>query len=210
MTKFCSECGFENKYGAKFCKKGGANLEPNNNFNTVNSNTNNNKFKTKHILIICIVAIICVATIGGYLLLNNQGYTLGDNTFIIPESAISKNKTIITENNVETDSYIVFNTTSAKVSVYQVDDIKDSIDLEEEIGFKQVYSNIPFTVYDYCYSDAEASEINDSSFSQYGFVGYFKLNNQYYTISSWSKTSRSDALQPIMDFYRANNQIEDI
>ena len=208
MVKFCSECGFENKDDAKFCKSCGANIQPIDNLSTVNSN--NGKSNNKGILIIGIIALIAIAAIGGYFLLNNQDYSLGDNAFNIPDSAVSKNKTVITENDVETGSYIEFNTSNAEVTLSQEDDIKGAIDLEEDIGFKKIDSNIPFTVYDYCYSDADASEINDPSFSQYGFVGYFKLNDEYYTISSWSKTSREDALQPIMDFYQANKEIEDI
>lgn len=208
MTKFCSECGFENKDDAKFCKSCGANIQPIENVSAVNSN--NGKSKNKGVLIIGIIALIAIAAIGGYFFLNNEDYSLGDNTFNIPDSAVSKNKTVISENGVETDSYITFNTSSADVSLSKEDKIDDAIDLEEDLNFKKVDSNIPFTVYDYCYSDKEASEINDPSFSQYGFVGYFKLNDEYYTISSWSKTSREDALQPIMDFYQANNQIEDI
>ena len=113
MVKYCSECGFENKDGAKFCKGCGASLEVNNN-NLNAANSNGGKSKSKSILIICILAIIAIAAIGGYFLLNNQGYTLGDNSFSIPESAISGNKTTITENGVESGSYIEFNTTNAQ------------------------------------------------------------------------------------------------
>ena len=219
MTKVCPNCQMENANDAQFCQNCGNTLGDNSNIQTfkndssietinkTNAKSSNNNKK----LIIPIIAIIVIAAvIGGYFLLNNHGYTLAGNAFNIPDSAVSVNKTVISENNVETSSSIEFNTSSAEVVFGPEDDIQGSIDLEEELNFKQIDADIPITIYDYCYSDEEASEIQDSRFRQYGFVGYFKVNNQYYTISSWSKDSRADALQPIIDLYQANNQIEDI
>ena len=220
MTKVCPNCQMENVDDAQFCQNCGNTLRDNSNIETFKNNYNTKTINlanenisnsnNKKIIIAIVVIIAVAAVIGGYFLLNDQGYTLAGNTFNIPDSAVSVNKTVVSENNVETDSSIEFNTSSAEIVFGPEEDIQGAIDLEEDIGFKQIDSDIPITIYDYCYSDEEASEIQDSRFRQYGFVGYFKVNGQYYTISSWSKSSREDALQPIVDLYQVNNQIEDI
>ncbi|AMK15290.1 zinc-ribbon domain-containing protein [Methanobrevibacter olleyae] len=69
MTKFCSECGFENKDGAQFCKKCGSSLQ-----STINTVNNNEKPKSnKNTLIICATVIICLIIIAGaFIFLNSD------------------------------------------------------------------------------------------------------------------------------------------
>lgn len=64
----CLNCGFENSEDAKFCEKCGASL-------------NKESFsKTNNVLIICIIAVLCVAVVAGiFVYMNmNSGPTLSD------------------------------------------------------------------------------------------------------------------------------------
>lgn len=66
MVKFCSDCGFENKDDAQFCKKCGSSL------NTTKT-ANNTKKSNKNTLIIGVAVLIGLILIAGaYMYLNNN------------------------------------------------------------------------------------------------------------------------------------------
>ncbi|WP_407394081.1 zinc-ribbon domain-containing protein [Methanobrevibacter sp.] len=97
MVKFCSECGFENKEDAQFCKKCGKPFDSLK--NTAHKNQNNNKPKNNNVLIIAVAAVICVAIVAGaFVLMNNNS---GDGTNILPSVGSNNNSSDV--NNVSTN-----------------------------------------------------------------------------------------------------------
>ncbi|MBR0272185.1 MAG: zinc ribbon domain-containing protein [Methanobrevibacter sp.] len=65
MTKFCSQCGYENKNNAQYCKKCGNPFKTNNIGNTLNDKTNKSD-NSKIIVIALIIIIIALAGIFVY------------------------------------------------------------------------------------------------------------------------------------------------
>lgn len=100
MAKFCSNCGFENKDDAQFCKKCGS---P---FNSMKSNIVENKkdVKTKknnNVLIITIAVIIFVAIIASAFVLLNGDF-IGTNNSTALENNSSDDVNVDSDNNNET------------------------------------------------------------------------------------------------------------
>lgn len=108
MAKFCSNCGFENKNNAQFCKKCGT---P---FNSVKSNIVENKkeLKTKkntNVWIIAIAVIICVAIIASAFVLLNGDF-LGTNDSPTLENNFTELNNVDSDKTNETKSWKLIDT----------------------------------------------------------------------------------------------------
>lgn len=94
MSKFCPNCGVENKEDYRFCKKCGTPLD------TPKKSTN-----TKNILIIAITLILCVTTVAG-----TEIYLNGDfNLFSTKEPIHIINTTFTTGNSLSAKSTCIIN-----------------------------------------------------------------------------------------------------
>ena len=117
----CSNCGYENTYDSKFCKKCGTTLSNGSNLNkndisSRNATSNDNKSisetnmnKPSNTLIIAILAIFCVVVVGALILSSggNQVATVGGIDFNIPEGFTeNEDYSVDSEYDEESDAYL--------------------------------------------------------------------------------------------------------
>lgn len=72
---FCPNCGFNNVEEARFCKKCGTQLNPQNNIKYTNNSSSDNK----NLIIICITVIVILCIVAGTYIMLSQNANTGEN-----------------------------------------------------------------------------------------------------------------------------------